>query len=69
MNIKIDNTTTSKNIGTIDYDTGSVKIKTLILDGDDLTIGCNTEMNNVFSKNNNVISLHNVNITRGVNNG
>ena len=69
LNIKIDNTTTSKNIGTIDYDTGSIKIKTLILDGDDLTIGCNTEMNNVFSKNNNVISLHNVNITRGVNNG
>ena len=66
LTYKVDNTTIKKEIGTIDYSTGTIKIKVLVIDGDSIELSCKTSLNNVFSKNNNVISLDEVIITRGI---
>lgn len=52
-------------IGTIDYESGIVSLKTNILEGDELSITVNTESSNINSKNNVLLHFGKVSIMKG----
>ncbi len=52
-------------VGTIDYETGVVSIKTNILEGDELSITVNTESSNINSKNNVLLHFGKISIGKG----
>ena len=52
-------------VGTIDYETGVVSIKTNILEGDELSITVNTESSNINSKNNVLLHFGKISIKKG----
>ena len=51
-------------VGTIDYETGVVSIKTNILEGDELSITVNTESSNINSKNNVLLHFGKISISQ-----
>ena len=52
-------------VGTIDYETGVVSIKTNILEGDELSITVNTQSSNINSKNNVLLHFGKISIEKG----